>query len=119
MLIKPRLPQVRGRTARTDRFPENLTLDLTRTDRDPSRPLILAQLARRKADPLACDAPLAVAVAAQAAAQVLAFIDRPAAAGAVTNGTLELVLPGWQWRRRTRPHHRDCSCSSTTFGHGE
>jgi hypothetical protein len=93
--------------------------DLTRTDRDPAWPLILAQLAGRKADPLACDAPLAAAVAAQAAAQVLAFIDRPAAAAAVTNGTLELVLPGWQWRRRTWPRHRDCSCSSTTFGHGE
>jgi hypothetical protein len=94
-------------------------LDLTRTDRDPAWPLILAQLAGRKADPLACDAPLAAAVAAQAAAQVLAFIDRPAAAGAVTNGTLELVLPGWQWRRRTWPRHRDCSCGSTTSGHGE
>ena len=85
-------------------------LDLTRTDRDPAWPLILAQLAGRTVDPLACDAPLAAAVAAQAAAQVLAFTDRAAGAGAVSNGTLELVLPGWQWRRRTWPRHRDCSC---------
>jgi hypothetical protein len=94
-------------------------LDLTRTDRDPAWPLILAQLAGRKPDPLACDATLAAAVTAQAAAQVLDFTDRSAAAGAVTNGTLELVLPGWQWRRRTWPRHRDCTCGSTTFSHGE
>jgi hypothetical protein len=94
-------------------------LDLTRTDRDPAWPLILAQLAGRKPDPLACDATLAAAVAAQAAAQVLDFTDRAAAAGAVTNGTLELVLPGWQWRRRTWPRHRDCTCGSTAFSHGE
>ena len=53
-------------------------LDLTRTDRDPAWPLILAQLTGRAPDPLACDAPLAAAVAAQAAAQALAFIDRAA-----------------------------------------
>jgi hypothetical protein len=95
-------------------------MDLTRTDRDPAWPLILAQLAGRGPDPLACDAPLAAAVAAQAAAQVLAFTDRPTAARAVTDGTLELVLPGWQWRRKTWPRHRDCSCgSSTAFGSRE
>jgi hypothetical protein len=85
-------------------------LDLARTDRDPAWPLILAQVTGREPDPLACDAPLAAAVAAQAAAQVLAFIDRAVPGAAVTNGTLELVLPGWQWRRRTWPPHRDCSC---------
>jgi hypothetical protein len=88
-------------------------LDLTRADRDPAWPLILAQLDGRDAVPLACDAPLAAAVAAQAAAQALAFIDR--AAAAVTDGTLELVLPGWQWRRRTWPRHSDCSCGCYTF----
>jgi hypothetical protein len=90
-------------------------LDLTRADRDPAWPLILAQLAGRKPDPLACDAPLAAAVAAQAAGQALAFIDRAAAVAAVTDGTLELVLPGWQWRRRTWPRHSDCSCRCYTF----
>jgi bacteriocin biosynthesis cyclodehydratase domain-containing protein len=85
-------------------------LDLARTDRDPAWPLILAQLAGREPDPLACDAPLAAAVAAHAAAQALAFIDRPADMGAAANGTLELVLPSWQWRRRTWPPHRDCDC---------
>ena len=85
-------------------------LDLARTDRDPAWPLILAQLAGHEAQPAACDAALATAVAAQAASQALAFIDRPAVPDAVTNGTLELVLPSWQWRRRTWPPHRDCSC---------
>ena len=51
-------------------------LDLTRAERDPAWPLILAQLDGREPNPCACDAPLAAAVAAQAAAQVLAFIDR-------------------------------------------
>jgi hypothetical protein len=89
-------------------------LDLARTDRDPAWPLILAQVTGREPDPLACDAPLAAAVAAQAAAQVLGFIDRAVPADAVINGTLELVLPGWQWRRRTWPPHRDCSCGDHT-----
>jgi hypothetical protein len=87
-------------------------LDLTRAERDPAWPLILAQIEGREPDPCACDAPLAAAVAAQAAAQVLTFIDRAVAGAAVANGTLELVLPGWQWRRRTWPRHPGCSCGS-------
>ena len=43
---------------------------------------------------------LAAATAALAAAQALAFIDR-AAQLATANGTLEVVLPDWQWQRRT------------------
>jgi hypothetical protein len=85
-------------------------LDLARADRDPAWPLILAQLTGREPDPPACDAPLAAAVAAQAAFQTLAFVDRATPARAVINGTLELVLPGWQWRRRTWPPHPRCWC---------
>ena len=85
-------------------------LDLTRADRDPAWPLILAQLSGRKPNPVGCDAALAAAVAAQAVFQALALIDRAGSADAVTNGTLELVLPGWQWRRRTWPRHPRCSC---------
>jgi len=85
-------------------------LDLTRASLDPAWPLILAQLVGRAADPPACDAALAAAVAAQAAAQALTFIDRAPSAGPTENGTLELVLPAWQWRRRTWPAHSSCGC---------
>jgi hypothetical protein len=85
-------------------------LDLARADRDPAWPLILAQVAGRGPEPAACDTILATAAAAQAAAQVLHFTDRGGPASAVTNGTLELVLPGWQWRRRSWPPHRRCGC---------
>jgi bacteriocin biosynthesis cyclodehydratase domain-containing protein len=88
-------------------------LDVTRAGLDPAWPLILAQLVGRTTDPPACDAMLAAAVAAQAAAQALAFIDR-AVAGPAENGTLELVLPGWQWRRRTWPLHPACGCARAT-----
>jgi hypothetical protein len=88
-------------------------LDLTRAERDPAWPLILAQLAGHAgADPPACDAVLAAMVAAQATAQALAFIDRGPAAVAVIGGTLELVLPDWQWRRRTWPPRHECGCRS-------
>jgi bacteriocin biosynthesis cyclodehydratase domain-containing protein len=86
-------------------------LDLTRAERDPAWPLILAQLAAQAgADPPGCDTVLATMVAAQAVAQALAFIDQDGHAPAVTNGTLELVLPGWQWRRRTWQPHPRCGC---------
>jgi hypothetical protein len=85
-------------------------LHLTRAERDPAWPLILAQIQRRRSDPPACDAALAAAVAAQAAAQALAFIDRPGAAGPAENATLELVQPGWQWQRRGWAPHRACTC---------
>jgi bacteriocin biosynthesis cyclodehydratase domain-containing protein len=86
-------------------------LDLTRAERDPAWPLILAQLTGPSSGVPACDAVLAAAVAAQAAAQALVFIDRGAAA-TVTNGTLELVLPDWQWKRRTWQPHPRCGCGS-------
>jgi hypothetical protein len=85
-------------------------LDFTRTDHDPAWPLILAQLGGREPQPAACDAALVAAVAAQAAAQALAFIDKAPLAGAAANGTLELVLPAWQWRRRTWLPHPACTC---------
>ena len=86
-------------------------VDMARTDRDPAWPLILAQAAGRTPHPPACAAVLAAAVAAQAAGQALAFLDQAAAAAAVINGTLELVLPDWQWRRRSWARHPQCRCS--------
>ena len=86
-------------------------LHLTRAGLDPAWPLILAQLVGRSADPPACDAALAAAVAGQAAIQALAFVDRDTEHAPAENGTLELELPGWQWRRRTWPPHPRCGCT--------
>lgn len=91
-----------------------LCLDYFRAGSDPAWPLILAQLGYRSPEPPACDAVLAAAVAAQAAAQALIAIDKNPIASAAANGTLELVLPDWRWRRRTWQPHPACPCSSHT-----
>ena len=90
-----------------------LCLDYVRAGNDPAWPLILAQLTSRRPDPPACDAVLATAVASQAAAQALIAIEKSPLASAAVNGTLELVLPDWKWRRRTWPPHPACPCSVT------
>jgi bacteriocin biosynthesis cyclodehydratase domain-containing protein len=87
-------------------------LDLHRASRDPAWPRILAQMAAQQPEPAACDAPLTAAVAAQAAVQILYSVDRASPPGAVINGTLELVLPGWQWQRRSWLPHPRCGCGS-------
>jgi hypothetical protein len=89
-------------------------LDHIRASRDPAWPLILAQISGRRPEPAACDAVLAAAVAAQTAAQALTAIDRGPFASAAANGTLELVLPDWRWRRRTWPQHPACLCTGHT-----
>ena len=86
-------------------------LDYIRANKDPAWPLILAQLTLRQPDPPACDAVLTAAVAAQAAAQALIAIDQSPSSAATVNGTLELVLPDWRWRRRTWPPHPACFCT--------
>jgi bacteriocin biosynthesis cyclodehydratase domain-containing protein len=86
-------------------------LDYFRAGNDPAWPLILAQIAGRSPEPPACDAVLAAAVAAQTAAQALTAIDKAPAASAAANGTLELVLPDWRWRRRTWLPHPACPCT--------
>ena len=91
-------------------------LDLHRADRDPAWPAVLAQLIGRRPGTPACGSVLAASVAAQACAQLLAFVDgrgqHGGQSGPVTNGTLELVLPDWQWRRRTWPPHPRCRCAA-------
>ncbi len=91
-----------------------LCLDYVRAGSDPAWPLILAQLGRRRPDPPACDAVLATAVAAQAAAQALIAIEQSPLSSAAVNGTLELVLPDWRWRRRTWSPHPACPCATHT-----
>ncbi len=87
-------------------------VELARADRDPAWPFILAQLAGQASLPVACAATLATAVAAQAVTQVLGCLDLARPPGAVLNGTLELVSPAWQWRRRSWPRHGQCPCSN-------
>jgi len=89
-------------------------LDYVRAGNDPAWPLILAQLGRRRPEPPACDAVLAATVAAQAAAQAMTAIEQAPIASAAANGTLELVLPDWRWRRRTWPPHPACPCATHT-----
>lgn len=90
--------------------------DLARTARDAAWPVILAQaggLGGPATSPPACDTVLAAATAALAAAQALTFIDR-ATPHVTRNGTLEMVLPDWQWHRRTWPAHPACVCGAAT-----
>ena len=85
-------------------------LDLVKAAADPAWPRILAQSG--PAAPEACDTVLAAATAALASAQALAFIDGAGPEPAAANGTLELVLPNWQWRRRTWAAQVACSCGA-------
>jgi hypothetical protein len=108
-------------------------VDLRKADADPAWPKIVAQATFARVRPQACDTVLAAMAAALACAQALALIDRPASSGPVSagpvsagpvssgpvfsgpatvNGTLEVVLPDWQWRRRTWPPHPACSCGA-------
>ncbi len=91
-----------------------LCIDYVRAGHDPAWPLILAQIGRKTPETPACDVVLATAVAAQAAAQALTAIEKSPTAAAAANGTLELVLPDWRWRRRTWPAHPACPCGSHT-----
>ncbi len=91
--------------------------DLHRADRDPSWPMVAAQLTgrdRRGTEP--CDVALAAMAAATGALQCLALIDggEPVTRG----GALELALPDWRLRRRSWPPHRRCDCGSWTGGAG-
>jgi hypothetical protein len=87
-------------------------VDLSKAARDPAWPRILAQASGVGAAPAgtrACDTALAAATAALATAQALTLIDR-VGEPATANGTLEVVLPAWQWQRRDWPQHPACTC---------
>jgi hypothetical protein len=94
-------------------------VDLAKAERDHAWPVILAQAGGALAAPVspqACDTALAAATAALATAQALAFIDRGGPQPPVTaNGTLEVLLPDWQWRRRGWPPHTACTCGAATL----
>jgi hypothetical protein len=84
-------------------------VDLRKADADPAWPKVLAQATCARVAVPACDIVLAAMTATLAAAQALAFIDR-VVTPVTLNGTLEVVLPDWQWRRRTWEPHAACSC---------
>jgi hypothetical protein len=88
-------------------------VDLSKADRDPAWPWILAQASAGDlpAATQACDTVLAAATAALATAQALMLLDRVGGAAAA-NATLELVLPDWQWQRRAWPPHPACTCGA-------
>jgi bacteriocin biosynthesis cyclodehydratase domain-containing protein len=90
-------------------------VDLSKAERDRAWPAILAQAGGPHTPgvaPQACDTVLATATAALATAQALAFIDRAGQPPATANGTLEVVLPDWQWRRRSWLPHAACTCGA-------
>jgi bacteriocin biosynthesis cyclodehydratase domain-containing protein len=96
-------------------------VDLRKAEADPAWAQIVAQATFTQARPAACDTVLAAMTATLAAAQALTYLDRVAggafgpwpSGGPVTaNGTLELVLPAWQWRRRTWRPHPACGCGA-------
>ncbi|MBV9205333.1 MAG: ThiF family adenylyltransferase [Actinobacteria bacterium] len=91
-------------------------VDLHKTEADPQWPKILAQATFARAQPQACDTVLAAMTATLASAQALALIDRPDAVPVTVNGTLEVALPDWQWRRRTWLPHRACDCGGFSPG---
>jgi hypothetical protein len=75
----------------------------------------VAQATFARVQPQACDTVLAAMAATLACAQTLALIDRagsPSDTPVTVNGTLEVVLPDWQWRRRTWPPHPACMCGA-------
>jgi bacteriocin biosynthesis cyclodehydratase domain-containing protein len=92
-------------------------VDFAKAARDPAWPMILAQASGTSAPAAtrACDTALAAATAALAAGQALGFIDRAADEPATSNGTLEVVLPGWQWQRRDWLPHPACTCGASAL----
>jgi bacteriocin biosynthesis cyclodehydratase domain-containing protein len=87
-------------------------VDLRKAQADPAWPKILAQATFTRACPQACDTVLAAMTATLAAAQALTLIDRAGPAPVAVNGTLEVVLPDWRWRRRTWLPHPACGCGA-------
>jgi hypothetical protein len=86
-------------------------VELRKAEADGAWPKILAQSMCAEPGTVACDVTLATMTAALGAAQALSMIDG-AVAPAVIDGTLEVMLPGWQWRRRTWQPHPACACGA-------
>lgn len=80
-------------------------IELHRRDRDPDWPTLANQLTEAALEPTS--APTALAAAAYAAGEVLAFLD--GGAPETVGATVEVSAPG-RLRRRTWAPHPDCDC---------
>ena len=83
-------------------------VDLRRRDRDPGWPALAAQLATAVGPP--AESVLAVAAAAQAALQVLRWVDTESLPPAA-DGTIEVHGADGRMRRRTWVPHPACGCA--------
>ncbi|MFE9682810.1 TOMM precursor leader peptide-binding protein [Streptomyces sp. NPDC006285] len=93
-------------------------LDLSRTDRDPTWPRLLAQWRSGRPHQVpACDLTLAATVAGLASGHALAFLDGevPSSAGA----RWEVSAPGFDWHARPVWQHPACPCGPGERGKGE
>ncbi|GAB4046913.1 TOMM precursor leader peptide-binding protein [Catellatospora paridis] len=88
-------------------------LDLHRTDRDPSWPRLVAQLAQVAAGGDPCPAATRLTAAGFAAAEVLAYLDGGEPTTIGTTVEINGVLP---WRRRTWSPHPSCDCARRRRG---
>lgn len=86
--------------------------DLHRIDRDPAWPALAAQLATAPARFEPSDVALCTAASGIAALQALAFLDGDTPT--TIDGTLEMTLPDWRLRRRSRRPHEACECLRDT-----
>jgi bacteriocin biosynthesis cyclodehydratase domain-containing protein len=84
--------------------------DLYRLDRDPAWNALAVQLQAPRRPRDGSPVALTTAAAGIAAMQALAFLDGEDPAS--IEGTLELHLPDFRLRRRTRPQHPDCDCGT-------
>jgi hypothetical protein len=82
--------------------------DLHRLDRDPAWNALAVQLQTPRRPRDGSPVALVTAAAGLAAMQALAFLDGEDPAS--IEGTLELHMPDWRLRRRTRAPHPDCDC---------
>ncbi|MBN9620687.1 MAG: thiamine biosynthesis protein ThiF [Actinobacteria bacterium] len=86
--------------------------DRHRRDRDPAWDALAVQLRvpRRHGPP--SDVTVVTTLAGVAAQQALTYLD--GGVPTTLDGTLELWLPDWRLRRRSRPQHPPCSCQDDT-----
>jgi bacteriocin biosynthesis cyclodehydratase domain-containing protein len=87
-------------------------VELTRGDRDPTWPVLAAQLIGATPSVEPSDIALASAAASIATLHVLAWLDASGGPPSTFGGTLELSLTDLRLRRRTIAAHPGCGCGA-------